>query len=143
MSASASLYGGFYLSLANKQINLNSDAFAVGLLGNTYTPSDSHRYWSDVSAQEITGTGYTAGGKALSGVTASYASNTLTFTASTLQWTSSTITAYYAVVYDTTPGTASTNPLIGYVNFGGAQNDSGGTFQIAWNASGIFQLTHP
>jgi hypothetical protein len=142
MSTTATLYGGFLKSLANKQINLNTDSFKVMLLGTGYTPSDSHQYQSDISAQEITGTGYTAGGAALPGVAVSYASNTLTFTASTVQWTSSTITAYYAAIIDITPGSSSTNPLIGYVNFGGPETDSAGTFQIAWNAGGIFTVAH-
>lgn len=142
MAITATLYGGFLKSLANKQINLNSDTFKVMLLTNGYTPSDAHQYQTDLGANEITGTGYSAGGAALSGVTVSYASNTLTFTASATSWTSSTFTAYYAVIVDVTPGTSSTNPLIGYVNFGGAESDTNGTFQITWNASGIATISH-
>lgn len=256
MAVTASLYGGFLKSLANKQINLNSDTFKVMLLGNSYTPSDAHQYQSDLGANEITGTGYTAGGATLSSVTASYTaaignpaglaptpsttggtfaagtyywvitavdavgesavsnevtatltgstssvvlgwtattnatgykiyrtavgggagnenvlvatissgstitytdtgsagatltpptSNTtggLIFAAGNVSWTTSTLTAYYAAIVDTTPGTSGTNPLIGYINFGGAQSDTAGTFQINWNSTGIFVLKH-
>lgn len=142
MTMTAALYGGFMESLANKQINLYSDTFNVMLLGSGYTPSDAHRYQSDIAAQEITGTGYTAGGQALSGVQTSYSSNTLTFTASNISWDESTISAQYAVIVDVTPGAAASNPLIGYVNFGQLVSDTDGTFEIDWNAAGIFQITH-
>jgi hypothetical protein len=144
MTVTAVMYGGFLQSLANKQINFNSDTFKVVLLGSGYTPSDSHRYYSDISANEVTGTGYTAGGLALSAPTVSYASDTLTVGASAvIQWTSSTISnAWYAAVVDVTPGSASTNPLVSYVAFGQAESDTGGTFQITWGANGIAQITH-
>lgn len=141
MTVTATLYGGFMESLGNKQINLYSDAFHVMLLGSGYTPSDAHRYQSDLSS-EISGTGYTAGGQALSGVDASYASNTLTFTASNISWTNSTISAQYAVIVDVTPAAAASNPLVGYVNFGAMISDTNGTFEVDWNAAGIFQITH-
>jgi hypothetical protein len=140
MSVTANLYGGFALSLAEKQVNLNSDTIKVMLLTSSYTPSDSHRYQSDLT-NEVTGTGYTAGGQALSGVSLSYSSSVLTFSASNVTWSTSTISAQYAVLVDTTPGSSSTNPLIGYVNFGTTVSDTAGTFQIQWSGSGIFQLT--
>lgn len=143
MTVTATLYGGFMESLANKQINLNSDTFHVMLLGSGYTPSDTHRYQSDLGSNEITGTGYTAGGQALSSPASSYASNTLTFTASNISWgPDSTISAQYAAIVDVTPGAAASNPLIGYVNFGQLVSDTNGTFEIDWNAAGIFQITH-
>lgn len=146
MAITASLYGGFIQSLAAKEINLGADAFACALLSSSYTPADTHTHWSDVSADEITGTGYTSGGAALTSVTDSYSATTktLTFTAANVSWPSSTITAAYAVVMDTTAGggTAANNLLVGYVDFGGNQSDSNGTFEIQWNASGIFTLSH-
>jgi len=142
MAITASLYGGFLQSLENKQIDLDSDTLKVMLLGSGYTPSDTHRYVSDLGANEVAGTGYTAGGKALTGVTVNYASDTLTLNADDVSWTGSTITAYYAVVYDATPGSAATNPLISYVNFGGPESDTNGTFQITWAAGGIATINH-
>lgn len=146
MATTATPYGGFLQSLVNKQINLNSDTLNVMLLGSGYTPAAAHRYQTDLGANEITGTGYTAGGQALSSVLATYAAGSdslgqLTLSAATVQWNASTITnAWYAAIVDVTPGTAATNPLIGYVAFGQAESDTAGVFQIAWNASGIFQL---
>ncbi|BCP29618.1 hypothetical protein JF780_05850 [Mycobacterium intracellulare] len=142
MTVTATLYGGFLESLANKQVNLNSDTFHVMLLGSGYTPSDAHRYQSDLGSNEIAGTGYTAGGQALEGTASSYASNTLTFTADNISWTDSTIAAQYAAIVDVTPGAAASNPIVGYVNFGAVISDTNGVFEIDWNAAGIFQITH-
>jgi len=55
-------------------------------------------------------------------------------------WASSTITARYAVVYAST-GTASTSPLIGYVDFGSDQSSTNGNFTITWDATGIVRVT--
>ena len=52
---------------------------------------------------------------------------------------SSTITARYAVIYDST-GTSSTSALIGYVDFGADVSTTNGTFQITWDSAGIFTI---
>ena len=52
--------------------------------------------------------------------------------------TSSTITnAAAAVIYNTSEAN---DPLIAYVDFGGNFSTTSGTFQIVWNASGVFTL---
>ena len=55
-------------------------------------------------------------------------------------WASSTITARYAVIYDST-GTSSTSALIGYVDFGSDQASTNGNFTITWDATGIVRIT--
>lgn len=56
--------------------------------------------------------------------------------ASDAQWTSASFTARIAVVYKDT-GTNSTSPLIIYVDFGGDETVSSGTFTIQWDSTGI------
>lgn len=110
------------------------------MLTSSYTPSQSaNAHWSDVNTNEVTGTGYTAGGATLGSKSLTIASNVTTFTAANTTWSTSTITARYAVIYKST-GTASTSALIGYIDFGSNQSSSGGNFTIAWNASGILTL---
>ena len=69
------------------------------------------------------------------------ATNTIVLDADDQTWTSSTITARYAVVYDATPATNATKPLIGYVDFGSDQSSSNGNFTITWDATGIVRIT--
>lgn len=138
------LYGQFIQQSLNKEIDWDSDTIKVALLSNGYTPDqDAHNYFDDVVAFEVSGTGYTAGGLTLSNKTNTYnaGTNTIVLDADDVTWSSSTITARYAVVYDATPATDATKPLIGYVDFGADQSSSNGNFTITWDATGIVRVT--
>lgn len=139
------LYGQFLAQALNKEIDWDSDTIKVALLTNSYTPDqDAHNYFDDVAANEVSGaTGYTSGGITLTNKTNTYsgASNVIVLDADDVTWTSSTITARYAVIYDATPSTNATRPLIGYVDFGSDQSSSNGNFTITWDATGIVRIT--
>lgn len=138
------LYGQFLQQALNKEVDWDSDTIKVALLSNSYTPDqDAHNYFDDVSSYEVTGTGYTTGGATLSNKTNTYnsATNVIVLDADDVTWSSSTITARYAVVYDATPATSATKPLIGYVDFGSDQSSSNGNFTITWDATGIVRIT--
>ena len=118
-------------------------AIKVALLNSTYTPDqDAHDNFDDVSSNEITGTGYTAGGASLTLIDPSVdaATNETRMDANDVSWANSTITARYAVIYNAS-GTPSASTLIGYVDFGEDVISSGAAFDIAWAASGIFKVT--
>jgi hypothetical protein len=138
------LYGQFLSQALNKEIDWDTDTIKVALLTNAYTPDqDVHNYLDDVVTYEVSGTGYTAGGNTLANKTNSYNSSTnvITLDADDTTWSSSTITARYAVIYDATPATNATKPLIGYVDFGSDQSSSNGNFTITWDATGIVRIT--
>jgi hypothetical protein len=52
-------------------------------------------------------------------------------------WASSTITARYGVMYDSTPATDATRPLIALINFGTDMSSSNGPFTITFDSRGI------
>jgi hypothetical protein len=139
------LYGQFLAQALNKEIDWDTDTIKVALLTNSYVPDqDAHNYFDDVAAVEVSGaTGYTAGGNTLTNKTNTYngASNVIILDADDVTWTSSTITARYAVIYDASPATNATRPLIGYVDFGSDQSSSNGNFTITWDATGIVRIT--
>lgn len=143
MAVTAKLYGPFFQSLANKEINLNSDALKCMLATSSYVPNqDTHRYKSDVT-NEVTGTGYTAGGVTLTSVAVTYnaSTNTLMLDAADPAWASSTITARFAIFYDSTPSTDATRPLISYADFGADVVSTGGAFTVTLDVNGIANLT--
>lgn len=143
MAVTAKLYGLALKSAFNKEIDWDSDTIKVMLCTSTYTPDqDTHQYKSSVT-NEVTGTGYTAGGATLASATSAYTAgtNTLVLDAADTSWASSTITARYAVIYDSTPATDATRPLIAYVDFGADVVSSGGTFSITWDAAGVVNVT--
>jgi hypothetical protein len=138
------LYGQFLSQALNKEIDWDTDTIKVALLTNSYTPDqDAHNYLDDVIANEVSGTGYTAGGNTLANKTNTYnsATNVIVLDADDTTWSSSTITARYAVIYDASPSTNATRPLIGYVDFGSDQSSSNGNFTITWDATGIVRIT--
>jgi hypothetical protein len=112
------------------------------LLESGYTPNqDTHDYVDDVVANEESGTGYTAGGDTLTTPTCTVSGRVTTFDADDAQWTSSTLTARYAVIYYDDAGGDADSLLIAYVDFGEDKSSEAGTFQITWDASGIFTFT--
>jgi hypothetical protein len=119
-----------------------SDTIKVSLHTSTYTPNqDTDDFFNDAT-NEVSGTGYTAGGVTLGSKTTAYdsATNETRLDAADVSWTSASFTARYAVVYKDT-GTASTSPVLGYVDFGGDETVSSGTFNITWDATGVLKIT--
>lgn len=144
MAVTALIYSKVFNAAFNKEIDLLSDTIKVALATSTYTPDqDAHDYFDDITNELGTGSGYTAGGATLANDTFTYTSgsNLWTYDADNSSWTTSTLTARYGIVYDSTPGTAGTNPLIMYENFGADFSSSGGTFQITWHTDGLFTIT--
>lgn len=118
MATDAKVYGLALRSILNAELDFDSDTIKAMLCTATYVPNqDTHRYKSDVT-NEVTGTGYTAGGVALTGRTVAYdaGSNTLVLDADDPTWDPATITARVIVFYKDT-GTAATSPLLAYAVF--------------------------
>lgn len=135
------IYNNFKKLIMNGGIDLDTDTIKVALVTSSYTPNqDTHDFFDDVT-NEVSGTGYTAGGASLANkaVTADNTDNEGVFDADDVTWSTSTITARGAVIYKST-GTASTSALIAYIDFGSDQSSSAGNFTITWGAEGILNL---
>lgn len=143
MAVTSKYYGKAFLSAFNKQIDWDSDTIKVMLCTSSYTPDqDTHQYKSDIT-NEISGTGYTAAGATLTSTTSTYTggTNVIALDAADVSWTGSTLTARYAVVYDATPGTDATRPLISYVDFGVDVSTTAGTLTVTWDSAGVCTVT--
>lgn len=130
------MYNRFKANLMNKIVDLEVDAIKVMLLDGSHAFTAAHNVIGDVSDNEISGTGYTAGGAALAGKAVTQGASTK-WDAADVEWTSATFTAYHAVIYDDTVGT---DDLICSIDFGGAKSVSAGTFKIQWHVNGIITL---
>lgn len=122
-------------------LDMDNDTFKCMLVTSSYSPNlETHTNKSDVS-NEVSGTGYTAGGETLTGVTMTSSSDgtgTIKWDADDVSWTSSTLSNVRAgVIYD---DSVTNDRLIAYIDFGGDFSTTSGTFQIQWNAAGIFTL---
>lgn len=134
------LYTSFKRDIMNGAIDLDTDTIKVLLVTSTYTASATHAKRSDVT-NEVTGTGYTAGGATIGSPTVSNVSTTGVFDGADVSWTTSTITARGAVIYKSRGGASSADELVCYIDFGADKVSTAGTFTIAWNASGIVVLS--
>jgi hypothetical protein len=92
-----------------------------------------------VTANESTGTGYTAGGTALGTKTNTFGSGTQQVSAANPSWTTATLANVFGcLVYDVT---LASKAVFCWNYFGGAQSVTAGTFTIVWSGSGIMQFT--
>jgi hypothetical protein len=73
---------------------------------------------------------YAAGGGTLTNVTPTSSGTTAFTDFADLSFTSATITAYGALIYNSTPGHTYTNPTVCVLDFGGAKTSTNGTFTI-------------
>lgn len=114
---------------------VSTDTYKCALTTSSYTEArTTHMKFSDVT-NEVTGTGYTAGGQTVVPTfTKDTTNHRITIVFPTLTWASSTITARKAVCYKST-GTASTSPLVFVNDFGSDVTTTAGTFTL--NASTI------
>ena len=107
-----------------------ADSFKVALYTSSATLDATTTAYS--STNEVTGTNYTAGGAAITIVTAPTSTSTtawLDFTDTT--WATSTITARGALIYnDTSSGDLS----VGALDFGSDKTSTAGNFTIVWPA---------
>jgi hypothetical protein len=129
----------FLQRIMNGSIDLDTDTIKVMLLTSSHTNNiDTQEFISDVSANQVSGTGYTAGGATLTGksVTVNHTTDRGVFDANDVTWPNATITARYAVLYKDT-GTPSTSPIIQIFDFGTDKSSTAGDFSLQWSANGI------
>lgn len=124
------LYNSSLDDAARNLIDFDSDSFKI-MLTSGYSPNrDTHTKRSDVTG-EVSGTGYTTGGASTTTtVSKDLVNDRVTVTFSAPSWPSSSISATGAVIYKFT-GSASTDPLVGFVDFFGTITSSGTTFSMA------------
>lgn len=125
-------YNSFLEDLARGAINMDTDTFKVMLVTSAYTENkDTHTKRSDIT-NEVTGTGYTAGGVTCTvTVTKDTTNDRLDITLGAVSWPSSTITARKAVYYKSRGGAATADELVAVNDFGSDVISTGATFSLA------------
>jgi hypothetical protein len=126
------IYNSAIDEMARGDIDFDTDTFKAMLVTSTYTPNkDTHEFRDDVT-NEVSGTGYTAGGVA-SPITVSKdtVNDRVTIQFDAVSWASSTITARGCVYYKSRGGASSADEIVAYNDFGSNVASSGGTFAVA------------
>lgn len=126
------IFTSFLEDLARGAIDMDTDTFKVLLTTSSYTENkDTHTKRSDVT-NEVTGTGYTAGGVTCTvTVTKDTTNDRLDITLGAVSWPSSTITARKAVYYKSRGGAASADEIVAVNDFGSDVVSTGATFSLA------------
>lgn len=143
MAATATPYNHLWLCLLNGTIIPATDTIKLMLLSSAYTPDAEHEVLASVSGSQITGTGYTAGGHALTGVTAARSGSLAALDAADLTFSGLTATFRRGVLYAAVTRNGKVNPLIGHVLFDSTPADvsvAGIDYPVVWNSSGILTL---
>jgi hypothetical protein len=126
------IYDSCLRDLQIGSIDADADTFKAMLVTSTYSPNKgTHTKKSDVT-NEVTGTGYTAGGVTCTCTPAlNTTAHTMVLTFAAVSWATSTITARGMVLYRSRGGASSADELVGYLDFGSDIVSSGGTFSVA------------
>lgn len=148
VSASGLFVAPWINSLTGVEVlNLDLETHRVALFTDAPTPNFSDtaanaRYGAGqfIAGNEVTGTGYTAGGALLTSTTVTESpSSVLMFDAADVSWANSTIAnAKCALIYADALTTPNADPAICLVNFGALYSTNNGTFTIQWASTGIF-----
>lgn len=137
----SSVYNAGKLALLKGQVQPLADTLRVALVTDAYVADkDAHAFFADIT-HEVSGTGYTAGGKALTSVALSQdnANDRAALLADNVVWPVSAFTARAAVLYKDS-GNPATSPLLAYMNFGGDHTVSGEDFNLEWSPEGVMYL---
>ncbi len=131
-----------------KSIDMATDSLYCALYVATITPDNTvttaalssyngaGSQW--VLANEVSSSGYIAGGASVSGVTVTQASNVIALKASgSPSWTGVTFSTAGALLYDSSVS----NQGFSYNWFGGTQSVAAANLSVVFNSSGILTLT--
>jgi len=107
------------------------DVFKIALYNNSASFTAATTAYTATNEVSNSGT-YSAGGGTLTNITPSTSGTTAFTDFADISFTSATITAFGALIYNTTPtsGLGLTNPTVCVLDFGGSKTSTSGTFTI-------------
>jgi len=130
MSITQAMCTSFKSEILQEGHQLATDTIKIALYTSTASLDATTTAYS--SSNEVTGTGYTAGGATLTSATVSTSGTTAYFDAADPSWTSASFTARGALIYNDT----NSDKAIAVLDFGGDFTVAGGTFKITLPAAG-------
>jgi hypothetical protein len=104
--------------------DMDTDTFKIALYTSAANLDASTTVYT--TSNEVTGTGYTAGGNTLTGATVTLTGTTAFVDFSDTSWSTATITARGALIYNS----SKSDKAIAVLDFGSDKTSTGGTFTI-------------
>jgi len=130
MAITQAMCTSFKADVLNKEQDLDADTLKIALYTSSATLGAATTAYS--TTNEISGTGYSAGGVTLTSTTVATTGTTAYFDAADPEWTSASFTARGALIYNST----NADKAIAVLDFGGDFTVSSGTFRIVFPAAG-------
>ena len=131
MAITQAMCTSFKEDLLQKEQDMDTDTIKIALYTSSATLDATTTAYT--TSNEVSGTGYTAGGVTLTGATIGTSGTTAYVDYDDPEWTTASFTARGALIYnDTTAGDNS----IAVLDFGGDFTVSSGTFRIVFPAPG-------
>ena len=115
-------------------VHAAADVYKIALYGSAATLGADTTAYS--ATNEITGTGYTAGGATLAGYTTGLSGSTAYLTFTDPAWANATITARGCLIYNS----SKSNKAVAAFDFGGDVTSTNGTFTVDLPAAGASSL---
>jgi hypothetical protein len=132
MAITQAMCTSFKEDLLNKEQDLGNGADVIKIALYTSSASLDATTTAYTTSNEVTGTGYTAGGVTLTNQVVATSGTTAYFDADDPEWTSASFTTAGALIYNST----ASNKAIAVLSFGGDFTVTSGTFRIVFPAPG-------
>lgn len=129
MAITQTLCTSFKKALFDGEMDFSADssqAFKIALYTSSADLSASTTAYA--TTNEVSGTGYTAGGNTLTVVAPATSGTTAYLDFADTIWNSATITARGALIYRSATG----NPAVAVLDFGADKSTTGGAFEVAF-----------
>lgn len=124
MAITQALCVAFKEDLMSPGANLEANTLKLALYTNAATLNENTTAYT--TSQEVSGTGYSAGGATLTNVAVTTDGNVAIFDADNVAFANSTITAQAALIYNN----SNSNSAICVLDFGSDKSSTNGTFEI-------------
>ena len=130
MAITQAMCTSFKFEILQEGHQMDTDTIKVALFTSSASLGASTTAYS--TSNEVSGTGYTAGGVTLTSTTVATTGTVAYFDADDPSWTSASFTARGALIYNDT----NSDKAIAVLDFGGDFTVAGGTFKIVLPAAG-------
>ena len=130
MAITQAMCTSFKEDLLQKEQDMDTDTIKIALYTSSATLGATTTAYT--TTNEVSGTGYTAGGVTLTGATIATSGTTAYVDFDDPEWTSASFTTRGALIYNST----ASNQSVAVLDFGGDFTVSSGTFRIVFPAAG-------
>jgi hypothetical protein len=124
MAITQGMCSSFKQQILLAEHDMDTDTFKIALYTSAASLDASTTVYT--TSNEVTGTGYTAGGNTLTGATVSLTGTTAFVDFSDTSWSTATITARGALIYNS----SKSDKAVAVLDFGSDKTSTGGTFTI-------------